>query len=98
MAYRVSRGVRPNPRQQPRPAPVLRVRPLNDRARTFVRHYPTGIGFTDEVNGTPWPDDAFTHRRIRDGDIAVVVTPEPSTTYPSFGDSAPSKRKPVSGL
>ena len=64
--------IRPNPQFTPKVVPVVRVRPLNDRARQFIRHYPENTGFNDDVNGTPWPNDAFTQRRIRDGDIEVV--------------------------
>ena len=52
--------------------PTVRVRPLTDVAKKFVRHHPTGAGFNDDPAGTVWPDDAFTSRRVRDGDIEIV--------------------------
>jgi hypothetical protein len=51
---------------------VVRVRPLTDLAKQFVRHPSVG-GFTGGDSGTLWPRDSFTTRRIRDGDIEVVT-------------------------
>ena len=58
--------------------PTVRVRPLTDVAKQFVRHYPSGTGFNDDPAGTTWPDDAFTARRVRDGDIEIVEEKAPT--------------------
>ena len=53
------------------PIPTVNVRPITDNARKFIRH-PSGIGFHDNPEGTAWPYDKFTMRRLRDGDIEIV--------------------------
>lgn len=49
---------------------MVKVMPKNDKIRNAMRH-PTGLGFRDS-GPTDWPDDTFTARRIRDGDVTVV--------------------------
>ena len=50
----------------------MRVRALKEAVHKFVRH-PRAGGFRSDQNQTvEWPNDAFTRRRIRDGDIEVV--------------------------
>lgn len=51
------------------------VKPLTDIARKLIKH-PSGVAFSNP-EGTAWPDDQFTQRRIRDGDIEEV---KPKTT------------------
>jgi hypothetical protein len=53
----------------------MRVRPLKEHVRKFVRH-PTAGRFRPSQDTADWPNDAFTQRRIRDGDIEVVDQPE----------------------
>jgi hypothetical protein len=55
---------------------TINVRPKTEIARKFIKHHPSGLGFSDNPEGTSWPDDAFTQRRIRDGDIEVVTPAE----------------------
>jgi hypothetical protein len=50
---------------------TVQVRPTSDAVRKNIRH-PSGVGFNDNPKGTAWPKDAFTTRRIQDGDIEVV--------------------------
>jgi hypothetical protein len=40
-------------------------------------------------SGAYWPDDAFTHRRIRDGGVVAV---EPSADPPAAPDAPPAIR------
>ena len=47
--------------------PAVRVEPANDDLRRVLRH-PRGRGFPDE-GAALWPDDTFTHRRLRDGSV-----------------------------
>jgi hypothetical protein len=50
---------------------VVRVRPVTETAKKYVRHPIVG-GFTGGDAGTVWPKDSFTIRRLRDGDIEIV--------------------------
>lgn len=52
----------------------MKVWPKNDGLRKWLKH-PTGVGFRESGPAT-WPSDAFTTRRIRDGD---VTTSEPKS-------------------
>jgi len=46
----------------------MNVWPKNDEIRKFIVHPFANIPFPE--NGpVDWPDDAFTHRRIADGDV-----------------------------
>jgi hypothetical protein len=56
---------------------LVRVRPIRDVAKQFVRHPVVG-GFTGGDEGTTWPLDQFTMRRLRDGDIEIVKQQEES--------------------
>ncbi len=51
----------------------MKVWPKNDDVRKILKH-PNGVGFR-EHGPIDWPDDSFTHRRIRDGD---VLTEDPT--------------------
>ena len=51
----------------------IRVRAKNENVRKFIKHPITQMRFRNDINETvEWPDDAFTKRRIRDGDVEVV--------------------------
>jgi hypothetical protein len=49
----------------------LRVEPKNDLMRQILRH-PTA-GFFRGQGAAEWPDDTFTHRRLKDGDIKLAA-------------------------
>ena len=49
--------------------PTLKVTPKNDTLRKLLKH-PRAGGFRKE-GPAEWPDDSFTKRRLRDGDITV---------------------------
>jgi hypothetical protein len=49
--------------------PTLKVTPKDDTLRRLLKH-PRAGGFRAE-GSAEWPDDRFTQRRIRDGDIKV---------------------------
>jgi hypothetical protein len=49
----------------------LRVEPKDDLMRSILRH-PTA-GFFRGVGAAEWPDDVFTQRRLRDGDIKLAA-------------------------
>lgn len=51
--------------------PTVNVKPANETMARLLKH-PTGIGFSSNPDGTAWPRDQFTMRRIADGDIVVV--------------------------
>lgn len=47
----------------------MKVWPTSERVRKTMRHPAGGIGFPSK-GPAEWPDDAFTFRRIRDGDVS----------------------------
>jgi len=48
----------------------MKVYALKDNVKKFIKHVPTGYKF--DANGvSDWPDDQFTRRRLRDGDISL---------------------------
>ena len=51
--------------------PGVRVEPANDDMRRLLKH-PHAGGFRSE-GSMEWPDDTFTHRRLRDGDIKLAA-------------------------
>jgi hypothetical protein len=57
------------------------VKLLREELRKILKH-PTGVRFSDNPMGTSWPNDQFTTRRIRDGDIAVVEDKSPGGEPP----------------
>jgi hypothetical protein len=60
--------------------PTVRVTPKNDTLRKLLKH-PKAGGFRKEAPAD-WPDDSFTKRRIRDGDITVEGnTPPPHRSH-----------------
>ena len=52
--------------------PGIRVEPANDDMRRVLAH-PRAGHFRSE-GSMEWPDDTFTHRRLRDGDVKRVET------------------------
>ena len=46
--------------------------PKNEAVRAVLRHT-NGIGFAS-TGSASWPDDPFTRRRIRDGDVVLTET------------------------
>lgn len=63
--------------------PGLRVEPKNDALRAVLQHPLTGMKFRPE-GSVEWPDNSFTRRRIRDGDVKIVEekTEEKKATPP----------------
>jgi len=54
----------------------VRVLPANDQLRKLLKH-PASGGFPPQGGSTEWPNDQFTKRRLRDGDITIEeVAPE----------------------
>jgi hypothetical protein len=49
--------------------PTVKVTPKNDTLRKLLRH-PRAGGFRAE-GSAEWPDDRFTQRRVKDGDVTV---------------------------
>jgi hypothetical protein len=50
--------------------PRVRVEPVKEKHRSFLRH-PNAGGFRT-TGSVEWPLDTFTHRRIKDGSIRIV--------------------------
>ena len=59
----------------------MQVWPKNDAMRKVLRHV-NGTGFRAE-GPAEWPDDSFTARRVRDGDVSLTevaaAKPEPKS-------------------
>jgi hypothetical protein len=65
-----------------RQLPTKRVVPRDDDMRRLLKH-PKAGGFRPEGGGAEWPDDSFTFRRLRDGDVLLESEaesePQPKT-------------------
>jgi hypothetical protein len=59
-------------REMSRAGRRLRVEPKNDELRLILRHPTTGF-FPQHGGSAEWPDDKFTHRRLKDGDITLAA-------------------------
>ena len=54
-------------------APVVRVRATQEKYRRVLRHGITHQRFLPDINqSVEWPNDAFTHRRLREGSVALA--------------------------
>jgi hypothetical protein len=60
----------------------VRVLPRNDDVRKYIVHQPSLIAFP-ESGSVEWPDDAFTRRRIADGDVTLEEQPKSSESAPA---------------
>lgn len=49
----------------------VRVKPLTEAGK-IMRHPLSNSVFADEHGTASWPNDQFTQRRIRDGDVELV--------------------------
>lgn len=49
-----------------------RVKAANENMVKYLKHPISKVGFTDMNTAVNWPNDSFTARRIRDGDVVVV--------------------------
>jgi len=50
---------------------MVRVICKNEEYAKVLKHPLTKVGFADTSTSVNWPDDAFTKRRIKDGDVVV---------------------------
>jgi hypothetical protein len=69
----------------------MQVTPKNDDIRRILAH-PTSGKFRAE-GSSEWPDDAFTNRRIADGDITKVENIASSAEGRHSGTPPAEKRK-----
>jgi hypothetical protein len=72
--------------------PGVRVEPANADMRRLLKH-PRAGGFRSE-GSMEWPDDTFTGRRLRDGDIKLVTAAKP-TTQPTHPKPPQSSKEPA---
>lgn len=61
--------------------PGIRVEPANDDMRRVLAH-PRAGHFRSE-GSMEWPDDTFTHRRLRDGDVKRVEAKDKGKSPPA---------------
>lgn len=69
----------------------MRVWPKDETARKLIKH-PTAGAFR-EIGGADWPDDAFTFRRVRDGDLLTKAPSEPKSKKIDPNIMYPSKKE-----
>jgi hypothetical protein len=55
---------------------VVRVVPKNAELRKYLKHGVTKVGFLAE-GSAEWPNDSFTRKRIKDGDVTVEEAAAP---------------------
>lgn len=65
---------------------TVRVLPANENMLKYLKHGVTKVGFSNMTTPVTWPYDAFTIRRIRDGDVTVADTKKLSA--PDEGEAA----------
>jgi len=59
----------------------MKVWAANEDMLKYLKHPITKVGFIDMNTPANWPNDSFTYRRIRDGDV-LVDQPEKQTEEP----------------
>jgi hypothetical protein len=57
-------------------SPRVRVLPRDETIRKHIVHWPTGIAFP-ATGSVEWPNDRFTQRRVRDGDVTIEEAEQP---------------------
>lgn len=50
---------------------MVRVLPKDETMAKLLKHPVNKVGFRDANTAANWPDDSFTKRRIRDGDVTL---------------------------
>jgi hypothetical protein len=56
--------------RQAAPSGRVRVLPRDETIRKHIVHWPTRIAFP-ATGSVEWPNDRFTQRRVRDGDVTI---------------------------
>jgi len=51
---------------------MVKVLPANEQMMKILKHGVTHVGFTSMDQPVDWPEDTFTHRRVRDGDVKLA--------------------------
>ena len=76
--------------------PRVRVLPKNDDVRRTMAHGATGARFPQGGGSVEWPDDQFTKRRVRDGDVIIeqAQSPEQALQQRQTRTPAPAKDEP----
>lgn len=65
----------------------MKVWAANDEMAKILKHGITNVGFVDLNTSADWPEDTFTARRIRDGDV-LTEAPTAKSNQPSAGKSS----------
>ena len=76
---RTQMGTRSNPRFRSesdpnKGVPTMKVYAASDDIKKYIKH-PFGVTQFDADGLAEWPDDQFTRRRLRDGDITLEPAP-----------------------
>jgi hypothetical protein len=73
---------------------VVRVLPKNDEVRKYLKHPKTRVGWLAE-GSTEWPNDAFTKRRIADGDVRIEAATEQPQASEQNASTQEQKAEPA---
>jgi hypothetical protein len=71
------------------PSARVRVLPRDETIRKNIVHWPTQIAFP-ATGSVEWPNDRFTQRRIRDGDVTIE---EAAKSEAAKTESGPQRQK-----
>lgn len=71
---------------------MVKVVPKNDTMRKLLKHPSNMVAFREE-GPMEWPDDAFTARRIADGDVTVYEEPKATEENVAAEEDSPRRKK-----
>lgn len=71
----------------------VRVLPRDEVIRKDIKHQPSGIAFPAS-GSVEWPNDRFTQRRVRDGDVTIE---EAEQKAEKTAEKAQEAKKPAAG-
>jgi hypothetical protein len=71
---------------------VVRVVPKNENLRKYLKHGVTKVGFLAE-GAVEWPNDQFTRRRLKEGDITIEEAEGEAKAIDDSGAKAADKQQ-----
>lgn len=75
---------------------VVRVRATDEKYRKALRHGVSGKRFLPDINqSVEWPNDTYTHRRLKEGSIVLDESPQQARREPA-GRRRSEPREPTS--
>lgn len=70
---------------------VVRVLPRDEQIRKYIKHPATKVGFPAGEGSAEWPNDAFTKKRVIDGDVRVEQAAAPEASEAAEQEVADKK-------